>query len=384
MNTDTKSPLVNPAWADKEDLLRKMRAARVNPVAQAADRGPIDDPVDTIDPMGAYMGAAAAAAPSTVQVQVRDEHESKAYEIIDIVANKSLSEQERSRLIDQIDPSRKLVAQMIASGDADIARINAERQKRDKLVRSYERAIELMRAGDKHLVLQQNECSRLHKFIEACQRGMFYDNDQQKFNAPQTPDLGDNAQVIVVRHDWARAFGENFSFDQSDAFKLPFPSTVFEFRISGITVLMMTKEKPDQSGIEFSLAMEGVDGIWWSAFDGDEGLNAFCERQVRAICVALEARVAEHTVTRAPAKLNAKRERDGKPPLRDFLVVDLSRRIRARSRAEQRPDAQPTGRRVRLHFRRGHWRHYESHNTWIEWMLVGDPDLGFIDKHYRI
>jgi hypothetical protein len=33
---------------------------------------------------------------------------------------------------------------------------------------------------------------------------------------------------------------------------------------------------------------------------------------------------------------------------------------------------------------RGHWRHYERHKTWIKWTLVGDPDLGFVDKHYRL
>ena len=38
----------------------------------------------------------------------------------------------------------------------------------------------------------------------------------------------------------------------------------------------------------------------------------------------------------------------------------------------------------RLHFVRGHWRRYEEHKTWIRWRLRGDPDLGFIDKSYRI
>lgn len=37
-----------------------------------------------------------------------------------------------------------------------------------------------------------------------------------------------------------------------------------------------------------------------------------------------------------------------------------------------------------MHFRRGHWRHYQDHRTWIKWCLVGDPDLGFVDKHYKL
>lgn len=43
-----------------------------------------------------------------------------------------------------------------------------------------------------------------------------------------------------------------------------------------------------------------------------------------------------------------------------------------------------SSRRRRLHFRRGHWRHFETHKTWIKWMLVGDPDLGFVEKEYRL
>lgn len=37
-----------------------------------------------------------------------------------------------------------------------------------------------------------------------------------------------------------------------------------------------------------------------------------------------------------------------------------------------------------LHFRRGHWRHYGEYKTWIKWMLVGDPELGFVDKMYKL
>lgn len=40
--------------------------------------------------------------------------------------------------------------------------------------------------------------------------------------------------------------------------------------------------------------------------------------------------------------------------------------------------------RKRLHFRRSHWRHYVSHKTKIPWTLVGDPNLGFVEKEYRL
>jgi hypothetical protein len=38
----------------------------------------------------------------------------------------------------------------------------------------------------------------------------------------------------------------------------------------------------------------------------------------------------------------------------------------------------------RLHFCRGHWRHYEKSKTWIRWCLKGDPDLGFVDAEYKL
>jgi hypothetical protein len=101
--------------------------------------------------------------------------------------------------------------------------------------------------------------------------------------------------------------------------------------------------------------------------------------QVKAICVALDAEVATSTVVRAPHKLNEKRIRDGKAPIVDYRVVDLSRRHRIAN-----PSGLHEGGKKRLHFRRGHWRHYETTKTWVRWCLVGNPDLGFIQKHYSL
>jgi hypothetical protein len=50
----------------------------------------------------------------------------------------------------------------------------------------------------------------------------------------------------------------------------------------------------------------------------------------------------------------------------------------------RRRSARPPGaNRKRLHLRRGHWRHFATYRTWIKWMMVGNPDLGFVDKEYR-
>jgi hypothetical protein len=87
-------------------------------------------------------------------------------------------------------------------------------------------------------------------------------------------------------------------------------------------------------------------------------------------------------VIRAPHKLNAARERRGDVPMLDYTTINLARR---RERPEPLSENGDESRQsVRLHFRRGHWRHFETHKTWIKWTLVGNPDLGFVEKHYRL
>jgi hypothetical protein len=104
---------------------------------------------------------------------------------------------------------------------------------------------------------------------------------------------------------------------------------------------------------------------------------------IKAACISLEAKVAEIEVVRAPHKLNAARERRGKLPISDYHIINLARRQQVEPLPlEHKLEAHP--RSPRLHFRRGHWRHFVNHKTWINWTLVGDPDLGFIDKHYRL
>lgn len=105
-------------------------------------------------------------------------------------------------------------------------------------------------------------------------------------------------------------------------------------------------------------------------------------KQVRAICIALDAEVAETEVVRAPHKLNRARERRARPLIADYHTVKLARR--PRPKPLPRDGLEQATRHVRLHFRRGHWRHFEQHKTWINWTLVGDPDLGYIEKHYRL
>ena len=111
-----------------------------------------------------------------------------------------------------------------------------------------------------------------------------------------------------------------------------------------------------------------------------ERVHPQVDKQIRAIAIALDAEVIETECVRAPEKLNKAREKRGEPPLRDYHIVSLAQR----HRAAPLPDHERRHRSPRLHFRRGHWRHYEEHRTWVRWTLVGNPDLGFIEKEYRL
>jgi hypothetical protein len=101
---------------------------------------------------------------------------------------------------------------------------------------------------------------------------------------------------------------------------------------------------------------------------------------VRAARIALEATVAEVDIVRAPYKLNAARERRGKPPLPDYDIINLANRKRYVPVPEDLHDKRHS---PRLHFR-SHIRHYANYTVKIIWCLVGDPDLEFIDKDYKL
>lgn len=201
----------------------------------------------------------------------------------------------------------------------------------------------------------------------------------------------DESQIFVIEHDWGKAFAGSKDFDDGE-WPLPYDRCVFEFQITGkrFIVLSMRAEPVMMSAIAiqygdyWSISKFGDMAIPPKPEDG-EGIdklypvNKLLHHGVRALCIALDAEVAVMQLTRAPERLNSIREKAGKTLLSDFHTVNLARR----SRVDTLPEHEPTGHHKRLHFRRGHWRHYEQHKTWIRWCLCGDPDLGFIDKQYR-
>lgn len=228
-------------------------------------------------------------------------------------------------------------------------------------------------ASKSSLSLEKNDCSRLHKLKEAMSEGRVINSDgNTDYDAVKVPLIECMEHTFVVKHDWAGVLSDAEGI--SDDFQLPYDTCAFEFRIGGHTVLAA-----------FSGAINGLSifvdtGNFWYIPSNDIDIATFVWSQVRAICIVLDAEIATHSVIRAPNKLNEKRERAGKTPLADYHVIDLARRHRVANPS----GGSGTGTRKRLHFRRGHWRHYETSKTWVKWCLVGNPDLGFIQKSYTL
>jgi hypothetical protein len=192
--------------------------------------------------------------------------------------------------------------------------------------------------------------------------------------------------VFLIEHDWAAAFANsNMLGDptQSIEFRPPYDHTCHEFLISGKRVCFIAHFIEDER-YEFCAFVRTSFG-WIQPPLKRPSLAAPLHRllgdQFQAIAIALDAKVAETEIVRAPERLNRVREKRGRLPTFDYHILNLAHR----SRPSSLPPEQDSMRNSpRLHFRRGHWRHFETFKTWINWMLVGDPDLGFIDKHYRL
>lgn len=208
---------------------------------------------------------------------------------------------------------------------------------------------------------------------------------------------------VVLEHDWAGAFRK--AEDIAGEWEPPYPATAFEYGINGRRIIMLF-EKDEGAASSAAAIFLHLPMCWvlLTGFDlkadntivlaSDTGpqdhpllmeLASLCVAQARFASIALDAKVAETEVIRAPHRLNRAREKAGKLPLYDYHVINLARRTRP-SRLEPIEGGLETEKRnsPRLHFRRQHWRYFANHCTRIPWTLAGDPDLGFIEKHYRL
>lgn len=216
---------------------------------------------------------------------------------------------------------------------------------------------------------QPNDVSRLHKLAQALVDRTVAAMPKAEVVRAMPADV----QTFVVGHDWSKLLGDETK--QGD-YQLPFDKCAFEFRVSGRNLIVLGQQDDTHHKPRLTAFYETKDGLWLAL--GDAGLSTW-ESFVRTICVMLEAEVAVHEVRRVPAKLQAKRATAGKLPMYDYHVLDISRRHRTTG-----APGLHTGAQKRLHFCRGHWRHYPTHRVWIKWCLKGNAELGFVDKGYKI
>lgn len=255
-------------------------------------------------------------------------------------------------------------------------------------------------------ILQKPSGSSTHRLYEAFRTGKlispFHDLDGDTY-ARLLPDLIPSAEKFVLQHDWARAFKGAENFEAGEV-RWPYNILCWDFRLSGMNIAVVQHE-PEYHPLQepgpsvllpfFETTFGWALGPMWFRSPGDDRVQTTPQideeialldigdlvvEQTRAAMIVLEAKVAVTELIRAPSALNKRREKQGKTPLADYHVLVLNPRRVDRHSATVSTDR----RRPRMHFRRGHWRHYEDHQTYIEWTLVGDPDLGFVDKEYRL
>lgn len=190
--------------------------------------------------------------------------------------------------------------------------------------------------------------------------------------------------AFVVEHDWASPLDPSVLSEDAADCPLPYDHCCLEFVISSKRVCFLTSFLEQKAAYQHSAFVRLLNGRWIQTpllQPESACLYRMLAHHRSAIAIMLDAEVARTEVVRAPHKLNRAREKRKRMPLFDYHVVRLDHRHRPRMLP---PDSESERSGPRLHFRRGHWRHFETFKTWINWMLVGDPDLGFIDKHYRL
>lgn len=260
--------------------------------------------------------------------------------------------------------------------------------------------------------LEKPNGSLYHQLAQADENGKMFVPviDQSVYLATNLIDMTRSPpQIFVMEHDWAGAFHN--SDEHPDTIEMTFPKVAYEFQVNGRRVIVFLFHDGKGGDLCIAPVVKSKNGNWgiptmatmpidqpknmrWH-LQGDGGLssadcaafvNIFLENIMWSM-VALQAEVAVVTPQRAPFKLNRAREKSGKVLLRDYHVIDLAKRHRVTPLPNdmRSPYGSDEARRSpRLHFRRGHWRHFANHRTWIKWQLVGNPDLGYIDKHYRL
>jgi hypothetical protein len=269
----------------------------------------------------------------------------------------------------------------------EVARRLAKRELRLEDARAVDIIFAWIKNHDFSLI-QKNEASRVYRLAEAMMLRQLlpstYDRKESDLKVMAEAMMG--LPSIVVRHNWTKALGNLCEKgDEIISIKLPYPTCLFEFMVHGKCVIVMASDQNAEGTsdrVRYLHFVEFEKDKWFECSETDEDMVKMfvgLREQIEAICVALDSQIADQEEVQPPVAINKKRLKAGKLPLRSHHVVDLSKRFRSKRGTSEGEST----RSVRLHWRRGHWRHYtDNHRTWINWMLVGNVDLGFVDKHY--
>lgn len=225
----------------------------------------------------------------------------------------------------------------------------------------------------------------------------------------------DKVQTVLVENDWGAAVPEI-----DGEWRVPFEYICWEFRISGVRVLVFTEADREPNVM---WCVYGADGHWVvddyryelgcaalprgiarSGVDAQEfrRVAKMCYDTIRASCIMLDAQVAHHEHVEASPKLAARRAKEGRAPLRDHYVVRLlhnDQRAHHRVRSAGASAGGVTRAPQRGHWRKGTWVHYDDQDsgqvqyaneggfmvskTWRRWHFAGDPK-NIIHKEYRL
>lgn len=340
----------------------------------------------------------------------------------------SLNPRQRHRVIEQ---AKKQVAKWKREAEAANV-IKASKQETEALVRAMDAGLEQLmhwqKGGLRLERLQHTQWHSLHEALKAGAVSAMWGKQSIGMDI-DSPNGQGSPPGFVIEHDWAAALSRGEDFEGGQIL-LPYDDQIFEFKISGRYVIAIITRvrcvifvrmdgsagvvgkdgRPRETDAwaipQWTYRRVADDGWDWRAEqmkpvtihqadfddlpveDSVQGTDHFAPLrdmvlgEIRAVAIALDAEVATTETVRAPEKLNRKREKVGKLPIASFHVVRLARRTKASPLPEGHEKEERA--RMRMHFVRGHYRHYRDHKTWIKWHMRGDPDLGFIDKEYRL
>lgn len=174
-------------------------------------------------------------------------------------------------------------------------------------------------------------------------------------------------KLFFVQHDWRAAF---VTVPEGDL-RAPFPNCGFVFGVDGESFVVFTM---DDMATVFVCKPAGP---LMMMLGKEDPIGKWLTEQVRCVLVALDAEVVSKRESATALVIDS---RGARPQVMKRYVLTLHGR-QVGTRSENPPSGRSS---PCLHVRRGHWKHQPYGKVWSPWTLVGDPDVGRIDKDYRI